>query len=293
MVIEMKRIAVAAIVLLFVFTAAAQKEQTVEGEYQYWASPSMAPVEAKANAIKHAQIEAMAERFGRIVTSNSYMGMDKVDGEEHTMFSSIGESEVKGEWLRDLEPPKIVRYDQQIEDMSAWITVHVKGVAREIVSAPVRFESKILCNGTEDRFERTDFIAGDKFYMSFRSPESGYLAVYMIDDEGKAYRLLPYSNSGDASFRVEHDRRYTLFTKEDGGDGFHATCQQPIEFNHIYTIFSPTKFTRPLDKGVSKADDGTLLPPELSLEDFQKWFVGIRKYNKELSVNRTTIKVKK
>jgi len=293
MAIEIKRIAVATTVLLCVLTAVAQKEQTVEGEYQYWASPSMAPVEAKANAIKHAQIEAMAEHFGRIVTSNSYMGMDKVDGEEHTMFSSIGESEVKGEWLRDVEPPKIVRYDQQIEDMSAWITVHVKGVAREIVSAPVRFESKILCNGTEDRFESTEFKAGDKFYMSFRSPESGYLAVYMIDDEGQAYRLLPYPSTGDASFRVEHDREYKLFTMEDGGDGFYAICKQPIEFNHIYVIFSPTKFTRPLDKDIPKTEDSTLMPPKLPLEDFQKWFVGIRKYNKELSVNRTTIKVKK
>lgn len=277
---------------LFVLTCAAQKEATVEGEYQYMASPSMSPIEAKAEAVKHAQTEAIAERFGRIVTSNSYLGMDKTDGEEHTTFSTIGESEVKGEWLRDLEPPKIVRYDPQ-EDLSAWITVRVKGVAREIVSAPVRFESRILRNGTDDRFESNEFKAGDKFYMSFRSPESGYLTVYMIDDEGQAYRLLPYASTGEAAFRVEHDRKYTLFTKKDGGNGLSAFCRQDVEFNHIYTIFSPTKMSRALDDGISKADDGTLLPPQLSLVNFQKWFVGIRKYNKELSVNRTTIKVKK
>lgn len=287
-----KRTTAAIVMLLSVLTVAAQKEKTVEGEYEYWASPSMAPLEAKAEAIKHAQTEAIAECFGRIVTSNNYLGMDKVDGEEHTMFSSIGESEVMGEWVRDLESPKIVRYDHQ-EDMSARITVHVKGIAREIMSSPIKFESRILRNGTEDQFESSDFKHGDQFYMSFRSPESGYLAIYMIDDEGNAFRLLPYPSSNEATFRVEHDKKYTLFTKLDGGDGFHARCEQPIEFNHIYTIFSPNKFTRPLDDGISKADDGTLLPPKLSLKDYQKWFVSIRKYNKDLSVNRTTIKIKK
>ena len=289
---RIKRTAAIAVMLLGTMAVSAQKEKKVEGEFQYWASPYMTALEARDEAIKFAKVEAIAKKFSKIVTSNSYMGMDKVDNEEHTMFSSLDECEVKGEWLYDLEPPTIVRWEPQ-EDYSALITVRVKGKAREIVSAPVKFESKILRNGTVDRAESTDFMDFDKFYMSFRSPENGYLAIYMLDDEGQAFRLLPYSNSDKPVFRVEHDKRYTFFTREDGGNGIQAHCRQPIEFNHIYTIFSPTEFTKPLDNGVSKADDGTLLPPILSLQDFQKWFVSIRKYNSKLSVNRTTIKVRK
>lgn len=270
----------------------AQKEKKVEGEFQYWASPYMTAMEAKTEAIKHAKIEAIAKKFSKIVTSNSYMGMEMAAGEEHTLFSSLDECEVSGEWLYDLEPPQIVRWEPQ-EDYSALITVRVKGKAREIVSAPVKFESKTLRNGTDDRAESTEFVEQDKFYMSFRSPENGYLAIYMLDDEGQAFRLLPYTNSDEPAYRVQHDKHYTFFTREDGGNGIQAHCQRPIEFNHIYTIFSPTEFTKPLDGGVSRADDGTLLPPKLSLQDFQKWFVGIRKYNRKLSVNRTTIKVSK
>lgn len=281
-----------ALMLLFAAAASAQKEKKVEGEFQYWASPYMTAMEAKAEAIKNAKIEAIAKKFSKIVTSNSYVGMDIVAGQEHTLFSSLDECEVRGEWLYDLEPPRIVRWEPQ-EDYSALITVRVKGKAREIVSAPVKFESKILRNGTDDRAESTEFTELDKFYMSFRSPENGYLAIYMLDDEGRAFRLLPYTNSDEPAYRVQHDKRYTFFTREDGGNGIQAHCQQPVEFNHIYTIFSPIEFTKPLDKGVSRADDGALLPPMLTLQEFQKWFVGIRKYNSKLSVNRTTIKVKR
>lgn len=271
----------------------AQKIVTVEGEYKYCASPNMSPVEAKAEAIKHARLEALANSFGRLVTSNSFLGMELVDNKEHTSFVQIGESEVKGEWLSDIDPPKVVEFLPQ-EDLSIWITVRVKGKAREIVSAPVQFETKILKNGTEDHNESDDFKEGDRVYMSFRSPVKGYLAIYMIDDEGMAYRLLPYNGSNKPAFEVDHDKKYVLFSNNNGTKEVKVVCKYPIEFNHIYTLFSPNKFTRPLDNGTTIMDDGkTVLPPSLPLEAFQKWFLNVRKHDKDMSVSRKTIRTQK
>ncbi len=281
--------------LLFVLNllvVSAQRIKTVETEYTYCAPPNLSPLEARNEAISRSKTEAIAKTFGFIVTSNNFMGMDNIDGQSHTSFSTLSESEVKGEWLRDLEAPKVVKMTP-MEDMTLCITVHVKGEAREIVSSSVDCKAKMLRNGVEDFFESDEFKEGDRFYMSFSSPVDGYLAVYMLDDDGNAWRLLPYANSSDPSFRIEHGREYVLFSERHGGEGIEVTCEKEIEFNHIYTLFSPNKFTRPLDNGISTKDNGLILPPNLSLKDFQKWFVGIRKHDKELTVNRKTIKITK
>lgn len=287
----MKRFFFSAALLIAALTMQAQTV-TVEAEYTYCAPPNVSPVEAKAEAIKRARIEALEKQFGRLISSNSFLSIEKVGVKSRTLFNTLGESEVKGEWLRDLKEPKVLSMEY-MEDMSTCITVQVKGEAMEIKSAPVKYDVKILRNGTEARFESDDFRENDRFYMSFRSPVSGYLAIYMIDDEGNAFRLIPYAFSNESSMPVDQDRNYILFSEKHGGEGIKTICEQPIEFNHIYTIFSSTPFTRSLDKGVSKNDDGILLPPTLSLKDFQKWFVDIRKHNKTLSVDRRTIRVTK
>ena len=280
------------LLVFFPLVISAQKIKIVETEYTYCAPSSMSPLEAKAEAVKIAQAEAIAEQFGRIVTSNNYLRMLTENDRTQTLMNTIGESEVKGEWIKDLESPKILNMSIQ-DDMSTCITVHVKGEAMEITTAPVNFEVKMLKSDIDDRIESDDFKAGDKFYMSFRSPVNGYLAIYMIDDEGKAFRLLPYPNSEAPSFKIKHDKKYILFSENNGGQSLDVFCEREIEFNHIYTLFSPHPFTRSLDNGVTKSDSGRDLPPVLSLRDFQKWFTGIRKYDKDLSVDRRTFRITK
>lgn len=270
----------------------AQKVKTVETEYTYCAPPNLSPMEAKNVAINRAKAEAIANTFGFIVSSNNFLGMDNVNGQSHTSFSTLSESEVKGEWLRDLEAPKVVKM-VPMEDLTLCVTVHVKGEAKEIVSSSVNYEVKTLRNGEEDVFESDEFKEGDRFYMSFISPVDGYLAVYLIDDNDRAWRLLPYANSSDPSFRIVHGKKYVLFSEQFGDEEIEVTCDQEMEFNHIYTFFSPNKFTRPLDNDASQKDDRLVLPPNLSLKEFQKWFVGIRKHDKELTTNRKTIKITK
>lgn len=277
--------------LLHALAAAAQKEKTIETEYTYCAPPSMSPLEARQRAIEAARTEAIANEFGRIVSSNSFVNMMTSDTKT-TSFNFFSESEIKGEWVSDVEKPTVLGMET-MDDMTMCFTVRVKGVAREIVSAPIRYEKKILRNGTDDTHESDDFKDGDRFYMSFRSPANGYLVIYMLDEEGKAYRLLPYPSSNEPVFRVEHDKRYVLFDAQQGGDGIQAYCTREMEFNHIYTIFSPHPFTRSLDNGIGQSETGLAMPPELSMKEFQKWFMGVRKYDKDIAVDRQTIRIKK
>lgn len=279
-------------ILLYSCVMTAQDIKIVEANYTYYSPPNLSLLEAKTEAIKRAQIEAIGASFGFIVTSNNFMGMDNNNGQSHLLFSQLSESEVKGEWLRDLEEPKVVNIIP-MNDMTISITVHVKGEAREIISSSINYKVKILKNGQDDAFESDDFKVEDRFYMSFCSPVNGYLAIYMLDDDGNAWRLLPYANSSDPSFKIEQDRQYFLFSEQQDGWGIRMTCDKEMDFNHIYTIFSPNKFTRTLDSGIIEKDDGIVLPPKLSLKDFQQWLVRIRKHDKELTVNRKTIKVKK
>lgn len=166
------------------------------------------------------------------------------------------------------------------------VTVRVKGVIREIVNAAVDFQACVLCNGTEDRFERDVFRDGDDLYLSFQSPVDGYLTVYLLDAEGTAYCLLPYRGDTGGRVAVKGNRRYVFFSMDDvpaGEQGmvdeYVMTCGNGKELNQIYVIFSPQLFT----KAVDYAGEG-LQPRELPYEEFQRWLFDCRKQDREMRV---------
>lgn len=268
----------------------AQKTCVVEADYTYYAPFTMSPAEAQIHAVALAKNKALFEKFGSIVSSNRLMMQASTNGRETDVFSALDECETKGEWLKDIEMDVVER---MFTKDGFNLSVHVKGEAREIVSTPIKLDVKVLCGGTGDASERKEFNEGEDFHMSFCSPVNGFLAIFFIDDDGNAFRLLPFANSNGNPYSIKHDQKYTFFTREDGNE-VKTTCTRPIEFNHIYTIFSPHKFQKPVDLGVAEIkDEGLILPPQLSLKDFQKWLLGLRKYDKDLTVDRRTIKINK
>lgn len=166
------------------------------------------------------------------------------------------------------------------------VTVRVKGVIREIVNAAVDFQARVLCNGTEDRFEQDRFRNGDDLYLSFQSPVDGYLTVYLLDAEGTAYCLLPYRGDTGGRVAVKGNRRYVFFSVDDVSaeergmvDEYVMTCGNREELNQIYVIFSPQLFT----KAVDYAGEG-VQPRELPYEEFQQWLFNCRKQDREMRV---------
>ena len=263
--------------------AVAQKTERVTATYTYYAPEHVSIEEARRVALQRAQLQAIADAFGTIVTQTNATTVRNENGKSDVSLLSLGASEVKGEWLRtDGEP----EYEIAYEDGMLAVTVRVKGVIREIVNAAVDFQARVLCNGTEDRFEQDRFRNGDDLYLSFQSPVDGYLTVYLLDAEGTAYCLLPYRGDTGGRVAVKGNRRYVFFSVDDVPaeergmvDEYVMTCGNREELNQIYVIFSPQLFT----KAVDYAGEG-VQPRELPYEEFQQWLFNCRKQDREMRV---------
>ena len=271
--------------------AVAQKTERVAATYTYYAPEHVSIEEARRVALQRAQLQAIADAFGTIVTQSNATRVRNENGKSDVSLLSLGASEVRGEWLRtDGEP----EYDIAYEDGMLAVTVRVKGLIREIVNAAVDFQAKVLRNGTEDRFEGEEFRNGDDLYLSFRSPVDGFLTVYLLDAEGTAYCLLPYRNDTGGRVAIEGNRHYVFFSIDDVPaeersivDEYTMTCSRDGELNQIYVIFSPQLFT----KAVDYAGEG-LQPRELPYEEFQEWLFKCRKQDPEMRVEVKGILIK-
>lgn len=270
----------------------AQKTKTVEGEYTYYAPENVTVEQARRTALDRAKIQAIADEFGTIVQQTNTTRIQNRDGESVSDFYSIGGSEVKGEWIETIGEPE---YTISYESNMLVVTCRVKGKAREIVSAQIDIKALVLRNGTDDKFEDDDFKSGNDLYLSFVSPVKGYLAVYLIDDDNKAFCLLPYRSQTEGIYPIEANRRYVFFDIKSAPaqerpyvDEYVMTCERSSEHNLIYIVFSPNPFAKAADNSSSD-----LLPREISFDDFQKWLVKCRKHDKEMNLRRIPIEITK
>lgn len=282
------------VILLLVFTSAAfaQKLRTVEAEYTYYAPENVTLEQARRTALDRAMIQALADEFGTIVTQQNATRVENRSGQSDIDFLSIGGSEVKGEWIETIgEPIYNIRYEGNM----LVVVCKVKGKAREIVSAGIDFQAKVLRNGTDDKFESDQFRSGDDLYLSFQSPVSGYLAVYLVDASGQGYCLLPYRNQTDGICPIKANQHYLFFNVKEAPqqvrpyvDEYVMTCEHEAEHNQLYVIFSPNQFAKAAD---SNANDA--LPRQLYYTDFQEWLTNCRKRDKEMNLRMMPILIKR
>jgi hypothetical protein len=287
----MKRILFVFVFFISIPLFSQNKAQTICGEYVYSPPTNVSVDEAIKTAIQRAKIAALAERFGTLISQNNATVIKNEDGKSRIDFTSLGESEVKGEWIEDIKSPETkVSYENEMLVIKA----SVCGKAREIRRAVVDFSVKILQNGTESKFESEKFKDGDDFYLFFKSPVNGYLAVYLIDNEQKAFCLLPYKDNASGKTHIDHGKEYIFFSKnhclpEDVRtvEEYQLTAEKEVEYNQVYIIFSPNEFT--------KANDGLTsnsLPRELPFIDFQRWLVNCRNRDNEIRVESKTIEIR-
>lgn len=279
-------------------TLSAQRTEKWSGEYTYHGSLSETPEYAKMKAFERLQIQALIETFGLSVSQSNITNVSNSNGISSTDFTSVGGSDVNGEWIETIGEPE---YKVSIEGEFQVVRVKASGRVREIVSAPVDFTAKLLRNGTDARFEDDDFREGDYLYMSFTSPVKGHLAVYLLDDDGEAYCLLPYGGMDEGSFQVKASQNYILFSKKHAGDlspayvdELYMTCDKAIEHNQVYILFSPNKFTKVNDRaGGQDRTSGHILPRHLNNRDFHTWLAKCRKRDKEMRVDKRIISIKR
>lgn len=269
----------------------AQKIEIVESEYVYNAPENISLEQAKFIALERAKIQALAEVFGTVVVQTNTTHVENRNGKSEVDFLSVGGSDVKGEWLETIgEPEYNIFYEQNM----LVVKVYVKGKAKEILSSAIPLNVKILCNGTDDKFESDTFKSNDDLYLSFISPVSGYVVVYLIDNDKNAFCLLPYQSQQKGQMHVLANQRYVFFSVKDAPmeikpyvDEYIMTCEHSLEYNQIYIIFSPNSFFKAAD---SSSTEG--FPRQLDFKNFQEWLVKCRKLDADMNVINKVIKIK-
>lgn len=282
------------IICLFVWCTIVKAQQTkrVENTYVYRASEDLSIEHAKRIALERAQVEIIANTFGTNISQQNSTRVSNNNGKSNVDFLSISSSDVKGEWIETIgEPQYIINYEQGM----LIVTCKVKGTIREITTAAIDLKAKVLRNGTEDRFESSEFRSGDDLYLSFQSPVDGYLAVYLLDEEGNAFCLLPYRNQSDGIYKIHANTPYIFFSEKDAPlserpsiDEYTLTCEHSVENNQIYVIFSPNPFVKVNDNNI-----GDLLPREIDGKSFQSWLAKVRKKDKYVNFSVKPIIIKK
>lgn len=281
------------ILLLFTTNAFSQRVQNVTATYTYYAPENVSLEEAKRTALERAKLTSIADEFGTIVTQNNSIILNNDNSKSNSHFFSLVGSEVKGEWLETTKGPT---YDIRYDGGELIVSAEVKGRIRELINADIDYTAKILRNGLSEKFESSEFRSGDDLYLYFKSPISGYLTVFLLDETlMEVYCLLPYKSAEVGAYKIEHDTPYTFFSAKDNRinlsdvDEYVLTCTRDIEYNDIYIIFSPNSFTK---ANTIDADD-VLLPRQISYEGFQKWLTKLRTRDKDASVLKKPIKILK
>lgn len=286
------------ITLLFPFSLFAEKTKKVSIEYTYIVPENTSIEEAKKMAIDRAQIQAIADEFGTVVLQNSTTIINNDNDQSHNKFYSIGDTEVKGEWIETTKEPI---FDLIYENNVLAINVSIEGIIREVKRAELDYELKILRNGTTHEFENTEFKSGDDLYITFKSPISGYLAIYLLGEDDQAYCILPYSNQPNGIFEIKSNKTYILFSAKDATDEIspdiveelYLTCEKQLELNQIYILFSPNQFSKCLDEDICIKSDGTIIPRHLDAKNFHKWLAKNRKKDTQMIVDRRIIQILK
>lgn len=277
---------------IFSICCFSQKIKTVSGEYTYYVPENIDLEKAKQIALERVKVQLIADEFGTVVSQNNATTVKNSNGKSAIDFVSVGGSEVRGEWIETIGEPD---FNPSFDNGQMIIKVHIKGKIREIVSADINFKALVLRNGTEDKYEDDTFKSGDDLFLSFTSPISGYVAVYLVDNDGTAFCLLPYQNQEQGNVKINANERYVFFSEKLSPqnlkayvDEYTMTCSHSQELNQIYVVFSPNTFVKATD---GKREE--TLPRELSNEDFQKWLARNRTKDKDMTYKKIAISIRK
>lgn len=277
---------------IFSICCFSQKIKTVSGEYTYYVPENIDLEKAKQIALERVKVQLIADEFGTVVSQNNATTVKNRNGKSDINFVSVGGSEVRGEWIETIGEPD---FKPSFDNGQMIIKVHIKGKIREIVSADINFKALVLRNGTEDKYEDDTFKNGDDLFLSFTSPISGYVAVYLVDNDGTAFCLLPYQNQEQGNVKINANERYVFFSEKLSPqnlkayvDEYTMTCSHSQELNQVYVVFSPNTFVKATD---GKRED--TLPRELPNEGFQKWLARNRTKDKDMIYKKISISIRK
>ena len=294
----LRKLFIIALLALVPLMSSAQKTVTASGTYTYYAPTNVTPEQAELTAIERTKVDIIQKEFGTVMGVKNFTEVVNEGSQSSVKFLSLGESEVKGEWLETLGKPEI---RHEFANNMQVITVTLKGRIREVITPKVDFDAKVLRNGIADKFESAEFRDGDDFFVSFEASVNGYVAIYLYDLEG-VNRLLPMKYSDHTGYFVEANTKYVFFANqisryEDiatlNPSAIHSdygmTCNGDTEVNRLYIIFSPNRFSTASDY----IPDDVTVPASIDFNGFQKWLGRCRQRDREMALRICDVVIKK
>lgn len=223
--------------------------------------------QAFQQAITNAQNRAIKDEFGTTVTSQTQMEIRKVGNANTSNLWNFVEMCAQGEWLADTRAPRI--NDVSYKDATLFITAEVWGEAREMAHAPIDIDWSLLRVDPESTKEELHYINGDRMFISFKAPIDGYLVAYLIGNDGKAFRLLPYKNQDSGAVMVKGGKRYVFYdrARDTNARYLNLTTHDEIEANQVVVVFS----SQPFSHGMENEATSKLTLSSIDYMTFQKW----------------------
>lgn len=267
------------IAALLIFTQVfSQKIKRVEGDFKMKIESSMSMNDARRMAVQQAQLEALKAEFGTRIGMMNQTRMETTNGSTNTSFSSIANSLVKGIWLKDLEEPK---FETFYDGDDQWLNVKVVGRARSLDNAGISFEVKpVKCDNVNCASQ--EYGNREQMMLYFRSPESGYLTVF-IDDKKTAFQVLPYKSMNQSNVKIEADKEYFFFKADDKFNYYNQSLTEidelelytdyDYEVDLIYILFSKEPFSKPI-----LDDYGPDYPKMTDSKKFNDWLADRMSY---------------
>ena len=295
----MKKKLLSILLVFFIgITVTAQHIKTVEGYARMEQPEDKTPAEIKAKVEEMAKMNALKDKFGSNISQKTNFIISNDNGKSTSSFYMLGESDVRGTWIRDLNKPRIEQHIE--EDKIVW-KAWVKGEAREVIRPKVEFKWKLLANGTDDLHQVESLHDGDAFYIKFNSPVKGYLMIFMVDDKGVVSCMLPEEEKDYCTVAAN---KWQLFynVPEKPEASWIATISgnRQVEYDQLYVIFSPNKIAPPTrDINTYNSDlkqyavDGYSYNhlPEISFRDFQKYLGKLQARDLEVQVEKMIVKI--
>lgn len=262
--------------------ANAEKTAKVSGKYTYVLTENddVTIKQAKIKAIEMAKAEAIRTEFGTLVASD-FINTERQQNDDLSSYYLMDtSSSVKGEWLGDERDPEI---SIECVDGELHFTAEVWGTAREICRAATDIQWQIMKLVDNVKVESDSFDSGQRFFVKFRCPADGYIAIYLISGDNETSCLLPYRKDSSGRVAVKANKEYVFFDKalDYTASYYKLTTRHPQEYNQLVLIFSPNPFTKCLD---TSGDSSR--PNYLSQKDFAKWLLKNQRADNEMVVNR-------
>ena len=265
--------------------------------YEYRSDSKLTDEQAKQKAIEQAKLKAIEEKFGVDVSSiqTSYI-KSSAEGTNvatsNTMLS-LGGTSSRGIWVETIKQEVL---EQRYENGFWIVKVHLEGKVRSKTGESVDIKFAFV-NNTHDKISRDVFYDGDDIYMTFSSPVSGSLCVYLLDENQNVACLLPYENNKIGCQNVEANKNYLFFYQSSAEDymrnasEYVLNTQRSAEQNMLFVVFSPNKISKASDRKGGKNWRNEPMPRQLSFVDFQKWLSNNQTADPQMTVRTVPITI--